>query len=31
MVFNPGDNTLSITDATATTGTVKASFYAPYL
>lgn len=31
MVFNAGGNTLSITDATATTGSVKVSFYAPYL
>lgn len=31
MVFYPGDNTLSITSTVTTTGTVKASFYAPYL
>ena len=31
MAFNPGDNTMSITDATATTGTVKVTFNAPYL
>jgi phage-related protein len=31
MVLNAGVNTLSITDATATTGTVKISFYPPYL
>ena len=31
MVFNPGDNTLSITDGTATTGTVKVTFSAPFL
>lgn len=31
MVFEPGTNTLSITDATATTGSVKVVFKAPYL
>jgi len=31
MVLNSGENTLSITDATATTGSVKISFYPPYL
>jgi len=31
MVFNTGDNTLSIADATHTTGTVKVTFSAPYL
>jgi len=31
MVFYPGDNTLAITSTVTTTGTVKASFYAPYL
>lgn len=31
MVLNPGDNTLSIADDTHTTGTVKVSFYAPFL
>lgn len=31
MVFDTGDNTMSITDATATTGTVKVTFNAPYL
>lgn len=31
MVFNVGNNTLAITDGTATTGTVKISFYAPFL
>jgi hypothetical protein len=31
MVLNPGDNTMSITDGTATTGTVKIAFNAPYL
>ena len=31
MVFDTGANTLSIADATHTTGTVKVSFYAPYL
>lgn len=31
MVINPGDNTMSITDTTATTGTVQISFNAPYL
>jgi hypothetical protein len=31
MVFGAGNNTLSITSDVATTGTVKASFYAPYL
>jgi len=30
MVLNPGSNTLSITDGTATTGTVKVAFNAPY-
>ncbi len=30
MVINPGSNTLSITDGTATTGTVKIAFNAPY-
>lgn len=30
MRFDVGANTMSITDATATTGTVKASFYAPF-
>lgn len=31
MAFAPGNNTMSITDATATTGTVKIYFKAPYL
>ena len=31
MSFIPGANTLSIADSTHSTGTVKASFYAPYL
>jgi predicted phage tail component-like protein len=31
MVFNAGANTLSIADATHTTGTVKVSFYPPFL
>lgn len=31
MVFNPGNNTLSIADDTATTGTVKVTFNAPFL
>jgi len=31
MVFDTGDNTLSIADDTHTTGTVKVSFNAPYL
>jgi hypothetical protein len=31
MAFEPGDNILSITSSTATTGTVKVSFYPPYL
>lgn len=31
MVFDVGDNTLSITDATHTTGTVKATFYPPFM
>lgn len=31
MVFEPGANTLSITSSVTTTGTVKASFYAPFL
>ena len=31
MVFDVGSNTLSITDATHTTGTVKVTFYAPFL
>ena len=31
MVLDVGSNTLSITDSTATTGTVKVSFHAPYL
>ncbi len=31
MVFNTGNNTLSIADDTATTGTVKVTFNAPYL
>jgi len=31
MVFNTGDNSLSITDATATTGTIKITFNAPFL
>lgn len=31
MVFEVGENTLSITDATATTGTVKVSFYPPFI
>lgn len=31
MRLNPGNNTLSIADGTATTGTVKMSFYAPFL
>lgn len=31
MRFDPGQTTLSITDATATTGTVKVSFNAPYI
>jgi phage-related protein len=31
MVFDTGANTLSIADATHTTGTVRVSFYAPYL
>lgn len=31
MVFNTGDNTLSIADATHSTGTVKVTFNAPYL
>jgi len=31
MVFDIGTNTLSITDDTATTGTVKATFNTPYL
>lgn len=31
MSFNPGANSLSITDGTATTGTVKISFYAPFM
>jgi hypothetical protein len=31
MVFNIGVNTLSITSSVTTTGTVKASFYAPFL
>jgi len=31
MRFDPGDNVLSITDATATTGKVKVTFNAPFL
>lgn len=31
MVLSAGTNTLSITDGSATTGTVKMSFYPPYL
>lgn len=31
MVLLPGDNPLSVTDLTATTGTVKIEFYPPYL
>lgn len=31
MLLNPGNNSLSIADGTATTGTVKMSFYAPFL
>ena len=31
MVLDVGSNTLSVTDSTATTGTVKVSFHAPYL
>jgi hypothetical protein len=31
MRLNPGNNSLSITSDVATTGTVKMSFYAPYL
>jgi hypothetical protein len=31
MKFDVGGNTLAITDGTATTGTVKVSFYAPFL
>lgn len=31
MVFDKGANSLSITDGTATTGTVKVTFYAPFL
>jgi phage-related protein len=31
MRLNPGNNSLSIADDTATTGTVKMSFYAPFL
>jgi hypothetical protein len=31
LVFAPGDNALSITDATATTGTVKVTFNAPFI
>lgn len=31
MVFNTGNNSLSIADDTHTTGTVKVSFYAPFL
>ena len=31
MVFNTGNNTMSITDDTATTGTVKVTFKAPFL
>lgn len=31
MVFNKGSNSLSIADDTHTTGTVKVSFYAPFL
>ena len=31
MVFLPGENTLSITDSEATTGTVKVEFFPPYL
>lgn len=30
MVFNVGDNTLAITDSTATTGEVKIEFYPPF-
>jgi phage-related protein len=31
MAFEPGDNVLSITSSTATTGTVKVSFYPPFI
>lgn len=31
MVLNTGNNTMSITDATHTTGSVKITFHAPYL
>jgi hypothetical protein len=31
MVLAAGTNTLSVTDSTATTGTIKISFYPPYL
>jgi phage-related protein len=31
MVFDVGDNTMSITSSVTTTGTVKVSFYAPFM